>query len=124
VNDLVAGNRDRLTWRAMIVTADWVDDATFEQAVATAGERLGAPPDTLRLERYDEGRSVQIMFAGDYREAAASIARRLHEEFLPEHDLVPNGHQREIYLNDPNRVAPEKWRTVVRQPVRPRAADP
>jgi hypothetical protein len=123
VHDLVAGNRDRLTWRAMIVTADWVDGATFEQAVATAGERLGAPPDTLRLERYDEGRSVQIMFVGDYREAASSIAKRLHEEFLPASGLVPNGYHHEIYLNDPNRVAPEKWRTVVRQPVRPRPTD-
>lgn len=117
-NDLVAGNRDRLRWRAMIVTADWVDEAMFEEAVTEAGERLGEPPETLRLERYDEGRSVQIMFVGDYREAAAGIAKRLHEEFLPAHDLVPNGYHHEIYLNDPNRVAPEKWRTVVRQPVR------
>jgi hypothetical protein len=104
----------------MVVTADWVDDAMFDEAVTTAGERLGEPPDTLRLERYDEGRSVQIMFVGDYRAEAANIARRLHAGFLPEHGLVPNGHHHEIYLNDPNRVAPEKWRTVVRQPVRPR----
>src|SRR5262245_20710735 len=58
VRDLVAGSRDRLKWRAMIVTADWVDEELFGQAVATAGERLGQPPDTLRLERFDEGRSV------------------------------------------------------------------
>jgi len=32
--------------------------------------------------------------------------------------LIPNGHHHEIYLNDPNRVAPEKLATVLRQPVR------
>jgi hypothetical protein len=118
VRDLVAGNRERLKWRAMIVTADWVDETTFGQAVATASERLGDPPHTLRLERFDEGRSVQILFVGDYRAEARAIARRLHDGFLPEHGLAPNGYHHEIYLNDPNRVAPEKWRTVVRQPVR------
>jgi hypothetical protein len=40
--------------------------------------------------------------------------------FLRQHDLVPNGHHHEIYLTDPSRVAPEKMRTVLRQPVLPR----
>lgn len=44
---------------------------------------------------------------------------RLHNEFLPEHNLVPTGYHHEIYLSDPKRVAPEKLRTVLRQPVRP-----
>jgi hypothetical protein len=116
-NDLVAGRRDRLKWRLMVVTADWVSEEMFEEAVATASGRLGEVPDTLRLERYDEGRCVQIMYIGDYRTDAASIARRLHHEFLPQHDLRPNGHHHEIYLSDPSRVAPDKMRTVVRQPV-------
>jgi hypothetical protein len=118
MNDFVVGNKDRLRWRLMIVTADWVDDAMFEQAVATARERLDEVPSSLRLERFDEGTCVQIMHIGDYREAAAAIARKLHHEFLPQHNLRPNGHHHEIYLSDPNRVAPEKMRTVIRQPVR------
>jgi hypothetical protein len=101
----------------MVVTADWVSEEMFEEAVATASGRLGEVPGTLRLERYDEGRCVQIMYIGDYRTDAASIARRLHHEFLPQHDLRPNGHHHEIYLSDPSRVAPDKMRTVVRQPV-------
>jgi hypothetical protein len=118
VNDLIAGNRDRLKWRLMIVTADWVNGEMFDQAVVTASERLGEVPDSLRLERLHEGRCVQIMHVGDYRKEAAALARRLHHEFLPQHDLAPNGHHHEIYLSDPSRVAPEKMRTVVRQPVR------
>lgn len=118
IADLIAGNKDKLKWRLMIVTADWVTDDMFEGAVATASARLGEVPANLRLERFDEGRCVQIMHVGDYSTEAATLARRLHNEFLPQHNLLPIGHHHEIYLSDPNRVAPEKMRTVVRQPVR------
>jgi hypothetical protein len=118
MNDFVAGNRDRLKWRMMIVTADWVDDDMFGDAVAAAEARLGEVPGSLRLDRFHEGRCVQIMHVGDYRNEAAALARRLHGDFLPQHGLVPNGHHHEIYLSDPSRVAPERMRTVLRQPVR------
>jgi hypothetical protein len=108
----------RLKWRMMIITADWVTDEMFDEAVATAGERLDGIPATLRLERFAEGRCVQIMHIGPYALEAASLAERLHDEFLPKHGLVPNGRHHEIYLNDPDRVPPEKLRTVLRQPVR------
>ena len=85
-----------------------------------ASSRLGEIPATPRLGRPHEGTSVQIMYVGDYSQAARAIAERLHHNFLPEHDLVPNGHHHEIYLTDPNRMALERMRTVVRQPVRPR----
>jgi hypothetical protein len=117
-DDFVHGRRDRLRWRMLIVTADWVTSAMFDDAVNDARARLSKAPDSLRLERYDEGRCVQIMHVGDYPNEAEPIARRLHDEFLPRHGLVPNGPHHEIYLNDPERVAPERLRTVVRQPVR------
>ncbi len=56
------------------------------------------------------------MHLGPNSEEVATLAR-LHHEFLPEHDLVPNGHHHEIYLNDPKRGARE-LKTVLRQPVR------
>jgi hypothetical protein len=104
----------------MIVTADWVSGDMLSEGAAAASEKLGEIPSSLRLERLHEGTSVQIMYAGDYGKAAAAIAERLHHVFLPQHDLAPNGHHHEIYLTDPNRVAPEKMRTVLRQPVRSR----
>ncbi len=42
----------------------------------------------------------------------------MHSEFPPAQNLTPNGHPHEIYLTDPNRVAPEKLKTVLRQAVR------
>jgi hypothetical protein len=118
MNDLIAGHKGKLQWRLMIVTADWVSNEMFDHAVGATAERLGEAPTSLRLERFGEGRCVQILHVGDYSSEAAVVAQRLHNEFLPQHDLLPNGHHHEIYLSDPNRVAPERMRTVLRQPVR------
>jgi len=118
LEDFMCGKRDKLNWRMMIVyEPDWLTAKMFADAVATAKARLGEPPASLRLERYPEGLSAQIMYVGPPSAEAPTIAR-LHREFLPAHDLIPNGHHHEIYLTDPNRVAPQKQKTVLRQPVR------
>lgn len=127
MQDFISGNRDKLNWRMMIVYEDLVGlgpvtaglftAEMLDDAIAQAKSRLGAPPETLRLENYHEGRSVQIMHVGPPEESIATIAR-LHGEYLPTHKLTPNGHHHEIYLTDPNRTAPEKMKTVLRQPVR------
>ncbi len=117
MEDFIAGDQDKFKWRMMIVTADWVTDEMFEQAVAKTEEKRGKAPSSLRLDTYDEGKSVQIMHLGPVGEDVP-ILSRLHKEYLPENDLIPNGHHHEIYLNDPRRVAPHKRKTVFRQPVR------
>lgn len=114
--DFIAGKRDAFKWRQMIVTADWVDQEMFADAVAATSQRLGQAPDGLRLERFSEGSSVQIMHVGPESAAVPTMAR-LHNEFLPEHNLVAVGYHHEIYLTDPTRVAPDKIKTVLRQPV-------
>jgi hypothetical protein len=116
--DFVAGRRDRLKWRLMIPAPNWADEHMFAEAVAEAAKSRGAPPASLRLDSLEEGRSVQIMYVGPYQKEAATLARRLHEVFLPAHGLAPNGRHHEIYLSDPRRTTPEKQRTVLRQPVR------
>jgi hypothetical protein len=119
MKDFICGNRDKLNWRMMIVyEPDWLTAEMLDDGVATAAARLGEPPASLRLEACHEGLSAQIMHVGPNSEEGPTIAR-LHREFLPAHNLIPNGHHHEIYLNDPNRVAPEKRKTVLRQPVRP-----
>src|SRR5262245_55731508 len=118
IQDFICGNRDKLNWRMMIVyEPDWLTPEMFEDAVATATARLGESPASLRLERYPEGLSAQIMHVGPPSAEASTIAR-LHGEFLPARNLIPYGYHHEIYLNDPRRVAPEKLKTVLRQPVR------
>lgn len=117
MEDFVKGNKETFKWRIMIVTADWVSDEMFNEALSKTEERLGEVPGRLRLGTYDEGTSVQMMHIGPPSKLGPIVAR-LHQEFLPENSLIPNGHHHEIYLNDPRRVASEKLKTVVRQPVR------
>jgi len=127
VQDFLCGNKARLNWRMMIVYEDLVGlgqvtaglftQETFADAVAAAGARLGEPPESLRLATLHEGLSAQIMHLGPPDEQGATLAR-LHREFLPARGLIPNGHHHEIYLTDPTRVAPQKMKTVLRQPVR------
>jgi hypothetical protein len=118
MEDFICGNRDKLNWRMMIVyEPDWLTQEMFDDAVAGARARLGEPPASLRLERYAEGHSAQIMHVGPPSAEVPTIAR-LHREYLPKHNLKPNGYHHEIYLNDPKRVAPAKLKTVLRQPVR------
>src|SRR5262249_29834983 len=65
MKDFIAGRKDKLRWRLMIVaTADWLGKVVFEQAVEKASKILGEVPAGLRLESYKEGKSVQIMHVG------------------------------------------------------------
>jgi hypothetical protein len=113
----VAGNRGAWKWTQMIMVPDWIEADMFAAAVEKSSKRLGSPPPSLRLTPLDEGLSVQILHIGPYSAEAPTI-RKLHEDFLPASRLTENGHHHEIYLGDPRRVAPEKLKTILRQPVR------
>ena len=105
-------------WTMMIMTPDWITEDIFASAVAEVRVKKNpASLDKVRLEKYHEGQAVQIMHIGSYDDEAPTIAA-LHKEFLPENGLTENGHHHEIYLSDPRRVAPEKLKTVLRQPVK------
>ncbi|MEE9315102.1 MAG: GyrI-like domain-containing protein [Rhizobiaceae bacterium] len=117
MGDFVNGNRDRWRWQMMITLPDWVGEELFEEGVAKASTKLGDRPDSFRLEKFTEGKCVQILHIGSYADEAPTIAR-MHNEFIPENGLALTGHHHEIYLSDPRRVAPEKLKTILRQPVR------
>ena len=75
-------------------------------------------PDTVRFERFDEGRCVQILHVGSYDDETPILAQ-LHNEWLPAHNLGERGKHHEIYLSDPRKTQPAKLRTILRQPVQP-----
>ncbi len=121
-SDMTAFTDDRKEewlWTMMIMQPDWITPDMFVQCVEKAGKKLGDQPASLRFEAFDEGLSVQTLHIGSYSDEGPTIAR-LHNEFLPENLLVENGHHHEIYLGDPRKTAPEKLKTILRQPVRPR----
>jgi hypothetical protein len=94
--------------------------------VADARDRAaaGAGPRRLREVRLDslsEGRCVQTLHVGSYDDEADVLAR-MHHDVIPGHGLRMAGTHHEIYLSDSRRVAPDRLRTILRQPVA--AADP
>jgi hypothetical protein len=114
----VAREKDKWSWTMMIMVPDFVPGAMVATAIAAAGAKKALPALPLvRLETYAEGLCVQIMHIGPY-DAEGPVLKRLHDEYIPANGLVESGHHHEIYLGDPRRTAPEKLKTVLRQPVR------
>lgn len=112
-----ARDKSQWDWTMMIMTPEWINGEVFAEALESV--RKGKNPAALpkvRLERYHEGLSVQIMHIGSYDEEGPTILE-MHKEFLPQNAYRENGKHHEIYLGDPRRVAPEKLKTVLRQPV-------
>ncbi len=110
-------NKDIWKWTAMIMQPDYVTPELFEQVLAETRRKKNLPAlGRVRFEAYHEGLSVQIMHIGPYAAEEPTIAR-LHR-FIRENGYEFNGKHHEIYLSDPRRTAPEKLRTVVRQPIR------
>jgi hypothetical protein len=103
-------------WTLMIVQPPWITRERLSAAALAFAEKRGlarVPP--LRLDQLAEGRAAQILHVGPYTQEHPTIARL--RAFIAEGGLEPRGKHHEIYLSDPNRTAPERLRTVIRQPV-------
>ncbi|MDH7488209.1 MAG: GyrI-like domain-containing protein [Anaerolineae bacterium] len=116
-SDITSTDKSAWHWTLMImqpppVTAEGVDKARAELA------RKRNPPalPRVRFEAYHEGLSVQILYIGAYADEGPTIAR-MHE-FIRANGYVGHGKHHEIYLGDPGRTAPDKLKTVIRQPIR------
>lgn len=106
-------------WSVMIMFPPWLTGDMFDAAVATVRAKKNLPSlDLLRCEELDEGACVQTMHRGPFSEEGA-ILKKMHESFIPEKGLAMTGKHHEIYFNDFRKTAPEKLRTMLRQPVVP-----
>ena len=115
---LADADRSRWRWCAMIAQLPPIDGSAIEQAIAQVTAKKAVPGlDALRFERWAEGPTAQIMHVGPYAAEPATI-RTLHEA-IAEHGLRPRGRHHEIYLGNPRTSAPERLRTILRQPVEP-----
>jgi hypothetical protein len=116
--DFSAERKDEWSWAAMILQPSAVTPEEVERAREEAGRKKTLPSlGKARLAGYDEGLAAQIMHVGPYSAEAPTIAR-LHTEFLPSNGYASAGKHHEVYLSDPRRTAPEKLKTVIRQPIR------
>jgi hypothetical protein len=111
-------DKSQWDWTMMIMQPEWITPEMVETAVQDVEQKKGLPAlAKLRLETYHEGLSVQILHIGSYDDEGP-ILDKMHHEFVPKNGYEMAGKHHEIYLGDPRKVASEKLKTVLRQPVR------
>jgi hypothetical protein len=105
-------------WTLMIVLPEQATEDVVAAARRRAADRKGLDAvGRVRLERWTEGPAAQVLHVGPYSDEAPTVAA-LHA-FIAQQGCALSGKHHEIYLGDPRRAAPEKLRTIVRQPVTP-----
>jgi hypothetical protein len=115
VDDFLARHKGGWHWTAMLMEPPVVTRKLFDESVRQLREKKDPPAlGKVRLERWHEGTAAQVMDIGPYAEERPTI-ERLHA-FIRENGYRLSGKHHEIYMGDPRRSAPEKLKTVVRQP--------
>jgi hypothetical protein len=114
-----AGRKDDWDWTAMIGQPDDLTDERFETARQELQGKKDLPALALaRFERFEEGTCAQILHVGPYSAESPTI-EWLHEFIREEGYRFDGRYQKhhEIYLSDPRRSPPERWKTIIRQPI-------
>ncbi len=120
VDDFDFCNKSSFHWISVIRLPDFITKKDFDWAVETAAKKKKLDCSSAEFLTIDEGLCVQIMHHGSFDDEASSIAimDRFLEENGYENDLNAERLHHEIYLSDARKVAPEKWKTVIRHPIR------
>lgn len=115
-------DKSRFNWISVIRLPDFVKREDFEWAVEEASRKKKMDCSMAEFLTVDEGLCVQVMHLGSYDDEPATVAAldAFLEENGYENDFSGDRLHHEIYLSDPRRSAPEKWRTVIRHPIKTR----
>lgn len=118
-------DKSKFRWISVIRLPDFVTKRDFDWAVETATRKKKLDCAKAELLTVDEGLCVQIMHQGAFDGEGETVAKM--DAFLAENglenDLSGSRLHHEIYLSDARRVAPEKWKTVIRHPIRRKAGE-
>lgn len=110
-------DQSRWDWSVMLMTPDWIDVEMVSLAKSEVGGKKSLSSiASLRLETYLENTCVQTLHLGAYS-AEGPLLKEMHQSFIPSAGYAMAGKHHEIYFNDFRKVAPEKLRTILRQPV-------
>jgi hypothetical protein len=110
------GDRSGWRWTLMIALPEQATEEELAAAITTGRAKLSEPhASNLRVETFAEGRAAQLLHVGPYAAERPSIVR-LHEAIVAA-GFTPSGRHHELYIGDPLRAAPEKLKTILRQPI-------
>lgn len=120
MNEFDYNKKDEFHWISVIRLPDFVKESDFVWAVEEATRKKKTDFSKVEFMTIEEGLCVQCMHIGPFDCETETVA--LMDQFLQENgyenDFSAKRLHHEIYLSDARRVLPEKWRTVIRHPVR------
>lgn len=112
-------DKARWHWTLRIVVPGHVDAIALDAARAKVPTKRDLPAlGDVRLDLLDEGLCMQTLHVGTFDDEAAVLAH-MHDVAIPESGHRMTGRHHEIYLSDARRTAPERRRTILRQPIEP-----
>ncbi len=109
---------DKSTWKwtTMILQPEFIGKAQVDAAFDEVRKKKNPAAWTgSALRTLTEGESAQILYVGSFADEGPTI-QRVHD-FIHTAGKQLRGEHHEIYLNDPRRTAPEKLKTILRQPM-------
>ncbi|WP_394240969.1 GyrI-like domain-containing protein [Vibrio astriarenae] len=112
-------NKDDLVYELMIRQPEYVDEVFFNQIkTLVKAKKSNALIDSVEFKVIKEGPCVQMLHLGPFEDEPASFAQM--ERFAEELGISRLSKlHREIYLSDPRRVTPDKYKTVLRFKAQP-----
>ena len=110
-------------WISVIRVPEFITGENVEWAVSMAEKKKGLDCSGAEFMTVEEGLCVQIMHIGSFDDEPETVKKMdaFLEEQGYENDFSDTRLHHEIYLSDARRVAPEKWKTVIRHPIRQKA---
>lgn len=122
----VKDDRDNWQWQLRIRMPDEISQSSLNEirqnAILKNNKKKDAPTDeahlnSVNLEFITEGDCLQCLHKGPFADEAP-VLHALHHDLMPNMGLTFNGDHHEIYLSDPRKTAPEKLKTILRQPIK------
>lgn len=108
--------KDDWKWTAMIMQPKLVTREIVEQATEQVKQKKNPIAlSKVRFESFTERKAAQTLHIGPFSEEGPTI-EKIHN-FIVDSGYEIVGKHHEIYLSDIRKAAPEKWKTIIRQPI-------
>lgn len=124
VDEIDYSDKSTFNWISVIRFPDFVTPEDVDWAAKTASKKKHLDCSRAEYLSIDEGLCVQIMHTGPFDDEPATVD--MMNEFLLHNgygnDFSCSRLHHEIYLSDARKVVPEKWKTVIRHPIKRREA--
>ena len=122
VDGIDYGDKSTFHWISVIRLPEFVTKKDFDWAVEEAARKKKLNCSLAEFLTIEEGLCVQIMHIGPFDHEPSTAA--LMDQYIAENgyanDMNENRLHHEIYLSDARKAAPEKWKTIIRHPIRKR----